>query len=276
MGDHVVGLVGAETEEARGDDAVLPGVDLVSGDLLADEAVEGAVLVEDADDVVPVAPERRPVAVDGEAVGVGVAHDVEPVPRPALAVARRREEAVDDGGRRLELRPGVADVGVDILRGRGETREVDGDAADPDAARHRGSRFEAARLQPCEDESVDGVFLPRRVVHRGRRRRPEDGLEGRPAGLRVLPRTEALELGEEALDGPGLLAELLEPREKALERGVLRGGRVGGLAFLSARRISGILRGETPLATSTVSEERRQREDEEEPESFRAFPARHE
>ena len=67
----------------------------VSGDLLVDEAVERLVGVECCDDVVPIAPgvADQHVALDvGE---VGVAGEIEPVPRPVVAEGRRGQEAID-------------------------------------------------------------------------------------------------------------------------------------------------------------------------------------
>jgi len=69
----------------------------IAGELFDGELVERHVGVEGVHD--PVAP--RPHGALGvalESVGVGVASDVQPVPSPAFAIARRGEEAVDDFG----------------------------------------------------------------------------------------------------------------------------------------------------------------------------------
>jgi hypothetical protein len=112
-----VDLVGQVAQEAgrhlRLDAA---GPQLVAGELLLDEAVERLVLVEGLDDVVAVAPDVRPRAVGVVAVAVGITCQVEPAPRLALAVARRREKPVDQllvGLRRL-----VVDERLDLLRRR--------------------------------------------------------------------------------------------------------------------------------------------------------------
>ena len=72
------------------------GRDLVAGDLLDQEPVERLVAVEGVDDVVAESPGVGDVAVVLEALGLGVADDVEPVLRPALAVSRAGQQPVDD------------------------------------------------------------------------------------------------------------------------------------------------------------------------------------
>src|SRR5262249_29027118 len=69
-----------------------PGVvrsDLVAGNLLPNEPIIGLVVVEGADDEVAIGPRVRAVVVVLEAVTLGEADDVEPVPRPALSISRR-------------------------------------------------------------------------------------------------------------------------------------------------------------------------------------------
>ena len=57
-----------------------------AGELLKNEAVERLVVVESADDVIAVAPDVRLGSVALVAIGLGIANEVEPVPRPPLAV----------------------------------------------------------------------------------------------------------------------------------------------------------------------------------------------
>ena len=70
-------------------------IQLVARDLLLDEAVVGLVLVERLDHVIAIAPDVGPRLIALEAFAIGVARQVQPVPRPALAVVRRGEQAVD-------------------------------------------------------------------------------------------------------------------------------------------------------------------------------------
>ena len=79
----------AEPVKTGGDQAVIVHVrQLVAGDLLHHEPVVRLVLVERADDVVAVFPDKRFFIVALVAVGLGEAHDVEPVAAPAFAVLR--------------------------------------------------------------------------------------------------------------------------------------------------------------------------------------------
>ena len=69
----------------------------ITGDLLLDEPVIGRVVVEGADDIVAVGPGVRALGVHFKAVCVGITHNIQPVLRPAFAIARTGEEALDDG-----------------------------------------------------------------------------------------------------------------------------------------------------------------------------------
>ena len=87
----------AEAVIAGGDDAIGRHlVQLVAGQLLADELVVRLVGVERANDVVAIPPDERLGIVALEAVRLGIAHQVEPVPAPVLAVMPRGEQPIDD------------------------------------------------------------------------------------------------------------------------------------------------------------------------------------
>ena len=87
----------AESIKTGGDQAVIVHVrQLVAGDLLHHEPVVRLVLVERADDVVAVFPDKRFFIVALVAVGLGEAHDVEPMAAPALAVLRQAEQMLDE------------------------------------------------------------------------------------------------------------------------------------------------------------------------------------
>ncbi len=90
-------VAGPRHEEARG--RVLSH--RVPRQLLEDEAVVGQVLVEGANDPVPVVVRGRTRGVHLEAVRLGVLDDVEPVLRPAFSIARAREDLIH------KPRPGV-------------------------------------------------------------------------------------------------------------------------------------------------------------------------
>ena len=84
------------TEESGGDDELgIVRVDLIAGDLLADEFVVRFVVVEGAYHVIAIAPGITAFVVVGEATAVGVAGDIEPVLGHAFAVVGTGEEAID-------------------------------------------------------------------------------------------------------------------------------------------------------------------------------------
>ena len=85
-------VVGAGDEEAGAD----LGAHRIAGDLFSDELVVGFVVVERGDDVVAEVVGAEAFAVGLESVALSEAHDVEPVARPAFAVAWAGERAVDE------------------------------------------------------------------------------------------------------------------------------------------------------------------------------------
>ena len=103
----------------------------IAGDVFRDELVVGHVGVEGADDVIAVLVGVGDGVVELVAARLAVAHQVEPVPRPALAELRRRQQPIDHllvGVRRL-----VLDEGVDLLRRRRQADQVEGHAAQQSA-----------------------------------------------------------------------------------------------------------------------------------------------
>ena len=131
----------------------------VAGDLLDDEPVVGQVAVEGVDDPVAIEPDV-PRLVLLEAVGVGVPGRVEPVPAPALAVVRARQQAVDQpsrrrrrDGRRGTRRPPRSSAAGRSGRGSGggsgSTRSASGEGLSPSASsRARTKRSIGFRTQP--------------------------------------------------------------------------------------------------------------------------------
>ena len=163
----------AQREKTRGDDAVgtcsgggVGGQD-VARQLLPYEAVVRHVVVERADHVVPVAPGVRVAVVLIAAGGVGIARHVEPVAAPALAVAGRAQQALDDVGEGV-FRV-VGQEGADFLFRRRQSGQVEGRA--PQQSLLVGVRRgrEAVRFEFGEDEAVHGRTHPALGLDRGRR-----------------------------------------------------------------------------------------------------------
>ena len=106
VGEFVLTLHQRQVDVLAFDDVVRPrdkeacrdvGSQSVASDLLADELIVRLVVVQRADHVVAVWPGVRPLAVRFESVGLAKANQVEPVPRPALAVARALQHFVNEG-----------------------------------------------------------------------------------------------------------------------------------------------------------------------------------
>jgi hypothetical protein len=103
------------------------GEERVAGDLLANESRIEFILVEGADDPVAVRPGKIATLVLVVAVRVAVVNDVQPVPAPAFAVARRGQQAVDELG--VGVGAVVAQEGRDLVGGRRQSVQVEGESA---------------------------------------------------------------------------------------------------------------------------------------------------
>ena len=116
----LVRIVAGRAEVARGNQVFanlvgelrsVPPIDqLVAGQLLGEKAVVRFVGVERADHVIAILPlpfaDDDAVGVDVESDRVGVADDVEPVPPPPFAKARRRQQPIDLARERVGRRIG--------------------------------------------------------------------------------------------------------------------------------------------------------------------------
>ena len=152
--------------------------ELIGGELLHDELVVAQVGIERRDHVVAVGVGKRIAPILGEhiALRVGVAGHVEPVPAPALAVAGRREQAVDQLRERIGRLVGLERV--DLLGGRRNAPEVDRRAADQRSLRGAGARGSspAASSRAITNASTGDCTSARFLTAGG-----ETGLMGRNA-----------------------------------------------------------------------------------------------
>ena len=133
-------------------------IDLVAGELLAHELVVRLVGVQALDDVVAVGPGVRPQCVLVVAVALGVAHQVEPVLRPALAVARTGQQGVHQ--LLVGLRIGILDEGLGLLAGRRQAVQVEVQPANQLAPVRLRRRRQAQLGVLLGDEAVDVVAHP--------------------------------------------------------------------------------------------------------------------
>ena len=133
----------------------------VARQLLGGKTVERHVGVEGLHHPVP--PDPLPgVAILLEAVGIGVAGDVEPGERHSLAVVRAGKEAVDQFF--VGLRIGVGNEGIDLL-GRGwQADQISVEPADERGPVGLGRRFHSGVFQLHEHESIDIVLRPSCVL----------------------------------------------------------------------------------------------------------------
>ena len=141
--------------EGRGHDLVTGRIGQeVAGKLLDREGVKRLVVVEGLDDPVAIGPHRA-LGVALEAVGVGVAGEVQPLHRHVLAVVRRSEETVEGLG------PGVGRfVGEERLQvgiGGRQAGEVEGGASEQRGLGGFTVRLQALGGETLGEEGVDRV-----------------------------------------------------------------------------------------------------------------------
>ena len=149
-----------DRQVARGDRPlptflVVARVEQVSRDLLANELVVGFVVLEGIDDVVPVLVGFRHGKIARVPGSVRVANDVQPVASPALAVGRRRQQAVDEF--RVSLRGIGCDEGLHLAGRRRQPGQVVGDPPDQGPLVGQGRRAQAFGFQLGQQETIDRV-----------------------------------------------------------------------------------------------------------------------
>ena len=136
----------------------------IAGDLLHGEPVERHVVVERANH--PVTPRPHHAAtVKAVPVRVGVPRGVEPVERHPFAIARRRQQPVDDILERTRRR--VCKEGIDLPRRRRQAGEVERDSAKECLPVRPRRRVQPGPLQLGQDETVNRTAWPGGVFCRG-------------------------------------------------------------------------------------------------------------
>ena len=152
--------------EAGGDDVVGRGAgEEIAGDLAAREGIEGQVVIEGPDHPIAIRPDP-PFAVFLIAVGVGIAGQIEPSPRPALAVARAGEQSIDELFISLGAR--VGDEGVELGGRRRQADQIEVDASAERGPIGLDSGPQPFAGEPVADEEVDRILWRRgagRVCH---------------------------------------------------------------------------------------------------------------
>ena len=160
--------------EKRGRDHLAPAIcdrigrEQIARDLLAHKTVEGPILIETLDHVIAVAP-RLLEHEAAQRERFAEARDVEPVPAPALAETRRREQPIHEPlvGRGRA----VIDERVDLLGRRRQAGQIVSEPANQRDAISIGDGANAAGFLPREDEAVEVAARPRGVGDRRQRGR---------------------------------------------------------------------------------------------------------
>ncbi len=163
--------------KTRGGELVAIGFgEEIARQLITHEVVITQVLVEGLDHPVTIG-DIVPVEVLVHAVGVGEAHQVQPVPRHVLAILRFCKEALDE--RFVGLGTIVCQEGADLLRSRRKTGEIERQPPDEGALVGLLRRSEPLGFEPLQNVQVDRLLAPGFVLHpgclghHGRDKRPE-------------------------------------------------------------------------------------------------------
>ena len=130
----------------------------IAGQLLLDKTVVSAVLIESANDVVPVAPDVGTRVVGATPFGIGVANQIEPVPAPTLPVVGIAQQFLD-----FLLIGGLARVAEKPCHGfrsGGHAGQIEIDPAQQGPSGSRRRRLHPLFLQLGQDQGVDGVSHP--------------------------------------------------------------------------------------------------------------------
>ena len=155
VGRHVAAL------QARGDQLGFGRVrQEVAGELFDREGVEGLVAIEGLDHPVTVGPHRA-LRVALEAVGVGVAGEVEPLHRHVLTVVRGGEETVEGLG--PGFRRVIGEESLQVGVGGWQAGEVEGGAAKERGLRGVAVGLESLGGERSREESIDGVAAGRNL-----------------------------------------------------------------------------------------------------------------
>ncbi len=127
----------------------------IARELFPDELVVRLVLVERANDVIAIRPGVVARRVHLEARRLGEPHHVQPVPRPPLAVARRRQQPLHQS--LVSVQTFVRQKRAHFLRRRRQADQIKTQPANQRAPVRFRRGCELLRLQPRENERVNGI-----------------------------------------------------------------------------------------------------------------------
>ena len=152
-----------QAQEPRRREAFPGGLgELVPGELFGEELVVGEVFVKGIDEVVPVAPDLRFLAVALEPLAFRIPHKVHPMARPFLPVLRPGQQRVN------QPRPGVRgrifDKNFDILRAGRQPQQVVIRPPHQMLAGSRRIRAQPGVRKPFEKKCVHRIPCPARFL----------------------------------------------------------------------------------------------------------------
>ena len=244
-----------EPIEGGGEDLLVAGIgEEIPGELPGDEIVPGEIAVKGPDH--PVAPPpHRSIAIDLEAVAIGVARQIEPVGRHPLAVARALKEPIEEFF--IRLGAVVADKRRHLFRGRRQPCDIKRRPTDERNPIGLGLRRDAALRKPLPHDSVDRMNRRQSLrQHRNfeRLKRPVGLVFGAGADpafqeLDLLRREPAELRGRRRHDDVGIIGN--NPRDHFARRRIAWHDRLGPTGRLG-RRALGAIQPQPSLTVTTV------------------------
>jgi len=166
---------------------------LVARDLLNGEFIVRHVPIQGVDNPLAVAPRIGANQILFVAIAIGIMGEVEPVPRPLLAVMRRIKQAVHHA--LIGIGTLVVQERRGLFKSGGQAGEIETHPAEQRRRSGRRGRRNALAFQTGENEPVDCIGRPGAVMHGGR--------------VRMLNRTER---PMRRIDGLGPFRALIDPR----------------------------------------------------------------
>jgi hypothetical protein len=148
----------------------------IAGDLFHDEPIVGLVFIEGADHVIAVRPGIRPRRVHLETRRLREAHHIQPMPRPALAITRRREQLLHESG--IGIPRLILHERLHFLRRGRQADQIKVKPANERAPICFRRKLQLVLGQLRRNEPVDGIGLAARWPLRRWNGRPNYGLEG--------------------------------------------------------------------------------------------------
>ena len=179
----------------------------VAGDLFDREPIERHVAVQRVDDPVAVLPDAAAIVLL-VAIGVRVAGEIEPRPRPPLAEVRRGQQSID--GAVVRVVGGVRDEGIEFGRRRGKSGQVQRHAPQQCRLVRLARRRQLLAFEARAHEPVNRIARPHRIRNGGRCRtgrldiRPvvlDGGVGGRLCRIRRRQNRALIDPGLKQRDG---------------------------------------------------------------------------